>query len=403
MFSWRVRFVRIIELIRMHSVDVITFQEIHEDQLQFLISRLPPEYQYHHHFATNSNSDESKSSNQNVEGLAIISKNPITDIVPYSFSKSKGHEGGDMNPRMMVKLTISLTEESSIDLYLTHLTYDKSLQCQHVKEMRQQILTQSVPNDQIKSVLITGDLNVYHDFVFPMELLQFGKTGGNKQCLHHWAFEIGSDFIDVFESMIDNEADRLTFSNMPWPGMVSRPDRLLMTNLKDNGFLKIKSVEIIGDGVYYGERYYYRILWYRLKMVWNGKECPFDCGPNGFCRCGNCVGNPNGIADEMDDCAADECSSCARDMQTALIWVSVVVVMHLVGYLCCVRGLYIRPRVKYLEWSVPTSRLFPLSCTIFVVVILWYWMTDTFDAVRHVMAEELFPSDHRGLVAVFTF
>ena len=389
-----------------------TQDEYHpNDQLHFLLSRLPSQYQYHH-FSPNSNSNDWSGLNDtNQEGLAIISKYPITDVVPYFFKeRSSNPDSGDMNPRMMLKVTLSITADSFIDVYLTHLTYDKSLQCQHVKEMREQMLRLSKSNKDIKSIMVTGDLNAYHDFVYPMELLQFGKTNGNRQCTHHWAVELGSEFIDVFENLIGDELDRLTFSNMPWPGMVSRPDRLYFSNIHveedHDPFLKMESAEIIGDGVEYRRLFYFRILWYRLEMAWNGEQCPFDCGPNGYCQCGNCVKNPNGITDEMEDCKDSECAQCADYLQSAILWTVLIVVIHLVAYCGCIRGLYVRPRMKVFEgaaWSVPTVTVFGFSSLFFIVLTLLYCISDTVIAVIDLMDEELFPSDHRGLVSTFSF
>ena len=189
MFSWKTRFSRISQMITENTVDIITLQEIYsnqnnrkhtENQLQYLLSLLPSTYKYHH-FSTNTDiSTNHIDENEILEGLAIISKYPITNINKYFFKeRSTDPDDGDMNPRMLLKATINVHNNYVIDIYVTHLTYDKILQCKHVRELLLQIKDHSLSNPAIKHVFITGDLNVYQDYKHPMDLLHLEPLATN--------------------------------------------------------------------------------------------------------------------------------------------------------------------------------------------------------------------------------
>eukprot|EP01084_Bolivina_argentea_P077806 141164_1 len=412
MFSWKARFIRIAQMIEQNAADIVTLQEIYstqtniihsDNQLQYLLSLLPSSYKYHH-FSSNIDITTNKyNKDELLEGLAIISKYPISNINKYFFKeRSNNPDSGDMNPRMLLKTTIHLSNNYAIDLYSTHLTYDKILQCKHVSELLLQIKQHSLSNNIIKNIFITGDLNVYQDYIFPMQLLQYGTTN-HKRCNKN-SIDIGVRFIDVFQSMIPNENQILTFSNMPWPGMVSRPDRLYLGNV-DTDVLKMKAIDIIGDGNYYKQNFYYSILWNRFWDSLKGIKCKIDCGPNGYCKCGVCVKNPHGIADEMNDCKIS-CGNCLNDMYSLLKWYFVVIFIHIIAYYGCIHGLYMAPRLKYnsnLSRSIPSIILFGISLIVFLIVIAWYYTQTIQYVVVNMLSEELFPSDHRGLLAAFEY
>ena len=319
-----------------------------------------------------------------------------------------------MNPRMLLKATIN-----SVDLYQTHLTYDKVLQCKHIKEILLQIQQHSLSNKHIKNIFVTGDLNVYEDYKYPMELLKNGFSQ-DKRCkllfkhffMHvnkyfcvisnsHNALDIGIRFDDVFESMETNESKILTFSNMPWPGMVSRPDRLYHAHIGNVDELRIKSIAVIGDGKTYRGGFYFRLLWNRFSDALKREKCAFDCGPNGYCRCGVCVKNPNGIEDEMKDCQTS-CGVCSDDMFDLMKWCLVMSILHAVIYYGCIHGLYMAPRLKIeKDLSIPIFVFFIISFVICADLVIWNFSERMKEAVFHMMDEELFPSDHRGLVASF--
>ena len=425
MFSWRTRFIRIAEMIEENSVDIITLEEIYsnendeknnnnnnnDNQLQYLLSLLPSTYKYYN-FSTNmdiSNGDYNK--NEIFEGLAIISKYPIFNIKKYFFKeRSNNPDTGDMNPRMVLKTTICINKNNNylIDIYLTHLTYDKILQCKHIAELLY-LINNNNNNNNIKHILITGDLNVYKDYKYPMDLLKNGKTK-NKQC-NKYSINIGIKFIDVFYSMQPKENKILTFSNMPYPGMISRPDRLYLGNINNNNnnnnnLLKIKSINIIGDGKYYKMHYYYNILLDRFWVILNGKNCKIDCGPNGYCKCGVCVKNPNGIIDEMKDCNFyNNCNYCINHLYLLLKLILINIILHFILYYSCINGLYIAPRLKYFNsnLSIPIIILFITSFIIISFIIISYFIINIQQILINMLPEELFPSDHRGLLTTFEY
>ena len=189
MFSWKARFMRLAQMIESNSVDIVTLQEIYsntnnpyhdENQLRYLVSLLPSTYRYYHFSANLDMTDNNYDTDEILEGLAIISKYPISNINQYFFKeRSHNPDSGDMNPRMLLKVTVDVNPKMDhhfIDIYVTHLTYDKILQCKHVHELLLQIREHSLSNDDVKNILITGDLNVYQDYQYPMQLLQFGST-----------------------------------------------------------------------------------------------------------------------------------------------------------------------------------------------------------------------------------
>jgi len=69
-------------------------------------------------------------------------------------------------------------------------------------------------------------------------------------------------FVDVWKVLHPNETG-YTFSNMPWPGMQSRPDRILIEATNEN--IQLRNVVVSEDGVYYGKRYYWNVIWERTK------------------------------------------------------------------------------------------------------------------------------------------
>ena len=218
------------------------------------------------------------------------------------------------------------------------------------------------------------------------------------------AVNIGISFMDVFESMQPNENQILTFSNMPWPGMVSRPDRLYLADTgHGDDLLSVKSVDVIGDGEYYKTNYYYYILWDRFMQIMNGVKCKIDCGPNGYCKCGVCVKNPTeGVVDEMADCIMT-CDDCLNEIYSLLQWIFVIGIIHFGVYYGCIHR-FIAPRFKINgSLSIPTILVFLLSFMIITMILIWYFSRLMGYAVQNLLPEELFPSDHRGLLATFEY
>ena len=215
------------------------------------------------------------------------------------------------------------------------------------------------------------------------------------------AVDIGIKFIDVFESMEWNENKILTFSNMPWPGMVSRPDRLYLADTNNNA-LQIRSVDVIGDGEYYKQNYFYYVLWDRFWQTLNGMKCKIYCGPNGYCKCGVCVKNPHAIVDEMSDCQST-CDDCLNDIISLVKWVLIIGNIHFGTYYGCIHR-FIAPRYKFNSTqSIPIIVVFLLSFMISTMILIWYFTKTIQYTVTNMLPEELFPSDHRGLLATFEY
>ena len=167
---------------------------------------------------------------------------------------------------------------------------------------------------------------------------------------------------------------------MPTPGPVSRPDRILYTPHT----LTHVSSEILSDiSREYREAYMGRILARRFKKLLKNGACAHDCKPRGRCVCGICV------YEAENDCEAP-CDQCRASIKYAGMSLGMVVALPLVLILMN------RSTKKRLSVSI-------VCCAglIVGVAIGGAVMISEFRAVLQVMPEELAPTDHFPLYAVF--
>ncbi|ETO21399.1 hypothetical protein RFI_15805 [Reticulomyxa filosa] len=161
MFSWQVRFLHIAETISMYSPDIITLQEIYsvphgsdsftreygdpynaDDQLMYLRKYVSAEKYPYVSFQPTDKQMLSKGSNDQSllkEGLAIISKYPIINERMFALHSVSTD---DRNERFLLRTRIKLAHDVYVDVYVTHLSYDKQLQCKQIQEVVEIMLFQ---------------------------------------------------------------------------------------------------------------------------------------------------------------------------------------------------------------------------------------------------------------------
>jgi len=308
MFNWQVRMQRVKEMIEELDCDIIMLQEVVENRhLNFFANDPQFDYIFHKH-------------SDSREGLAIIWKknlNKDENHNPQDFARlhtlAYNPHSPDKNPRILLGVRLGV-DKRKLDVYVTHLTYDRSLQCQHANEISD-IIHQNKQMDNIfkegnKHVqwILGGDLNIYKDHPYPVYILQgipFPQTQHNGCLSPNNDDSTQQTAHDTWEYLHHDDTG-YTFSNMPTPGLESRPDRIIMEF--EGGDSETSTLNWIPDtistlsGKEYASDYYSLILWARLKMMGEsgneskrtkarekGSDCLFDCGPRGNCICGVCV------------------------------------------------------------------------------------------------------------------
>ncbi|GFO01929.1 endonuclease/exonuclease/phosphatase family protein [Plakobranchus ocellatus] len=235
------------------------------------------------------------------EGLAILSKLPFEKFTEINLTR---HGGTDTNPRLALhaQLRIGPEPEDVVNVVVIHFSYDKQQQCQNAK-----YVLNFIAEKALKNVIVLGDFNAYPDFTGPTDILTSMNTTGCR-------FERppASLLKDVMLTSMETKKAALTFSNMPSPGFVSRPDRILVSPS-----FQVKRTFLSGQGESYRDEFIFSILLSRAKRVLRsgydsfigktGYSCLHDCGPHGSCRCGVCVKGGNQLNCDLPDCF--ECNS----------------------------------------------------------------------------------------------
>lgn len=198
----------------------------------------------------------------------------------------------------------------------------------------------------------------------------------------------------------------------PQPGLVSRPDRILVSKRG----LEVESVKLIGDGSEYKRKY---SLWNklaRLKTVLAmagasssnsfSYTCHQDCGPHGSCRCGICVSGPD------NSCKLLSCSECDLSHYNSYLVVRVAIFVYIsfVLYLITkitVKRFFLREKraSRRLVVLLPNRLLIALlvSSAVSLFVFVVFTFGDSLQAVNNRLPEEMFPSDHLLLQARLNF
>ncbi|ELT90867.1 hypothetical protein CAPTEDRAFT_217237 [Capitella teleta] len=426
--------------IRESGCDVITFQEVRSDedrnQLHELRSLLP-QYKWLS-FAVAHDVDIMDGvyiRHWQREGIGILSRYPIESQSVQRLTYTKGP---DSNRRIALHVNIAFPDPGIIHFVIVHLSYDRYQQCGNMHDILQSEQTQ-----KSEYLVILGDFNAYPDFEGPFQLFNSSSWDSNNPCIRK---NRRLNFLKHLRPLSD--AWRLsgikggnTFSNMPAPGMVSRPDRIFVS-----ANLAIAGAELMGDGHAYKSRFLYHILWHRVGRVidvmrdsWlgqRGRSCVHDCGPHASCRCGVCVGgNGDQNVCMLPDCA--ECSAVQYNFYCLAIIVLITLSVQLIygalqvlltlndqskknrssaeketgifGSCClCDPELYrsINARIRRHRRSLlcriwPFLLLPPMVLVMVTVLLLCLYVAivmfvfkDAFDDVSSVLPEEFFPSDH---------
>eukprot|EP00042_Codosiga_hollandica_P024750 m.105963 g.105963 ORF g.105963 m.105963 type:complete len:259 (+) comp51668_c0_seq1:27-803(+) len=172
-----------------------------------------------------------------------------------------------------------------------------------------------------------------------------------------------------------------TFSNMPTPGSVARPDRLLYTETPL--WTAVSSQVVADDPEAYRQRFWMHLFAERLLLVLANEACLFDCGPRGKCVCGVCI-----LAAE-ENCPPP-CPICENFAQK----ITLTVAGYLVGLLLLMRLCRHCHKWMRLVACVVFLMTAPLSLRIVAP-------TETGIIASRIMPEEFFASDHRLLLASF--
>jgi endonuclease/exonuclease/phosphatase family metal-dependent hydrolase len=163
---WKERFRIIAELIIKHQIDIVGIQEVrtiteeqNRNQMEELMQHLP---KYKHIYEPVMNVADPNQNGATVEeGLAIISKHPISNIrTLHQRSTTK-----NWNNRLCYNAVIT-KDGTDIDFYVTHQAIDPVDQCTKMK----QILEFMNERKDMKQIIL-GDFNTYYDFPYPMDVL----------------------------------------------------------------------------------------------------------------------------------------------------------------------------------------------------------------------------------------
>ncbi|XP_013416911.1 uncharacterized protein LOC106178324 [Lingula anatina] len=331
MFHWEVRKYRIAEMIKTVHPDLIALQEVRASEkgkhtqiaeLQALL----PEYKWSHFHPVNEveQVQDSYLSGWEKEGIGVLSRHPmiLTKIQPLIYNK-----GPDTNKRVVVHMRIGIRGMGIFNLAVVHFSYDRQQQCSNARDVLGHI-----ERNHLRNVVILGDFNTYTDFEMPIHLLTSYKWS-KKKCYADSQFRYGGPrFRDVWTSLQYSHEEGLTFSNMPTPGLESRPDRILVST-----GVKVLTARLDGSGTAYRDRYYQAILrerFYRIleasqnaRQGFKGYSCPHDCGPRASCRCGVCVRGGN-----QKTCLVPYCTECLPELYTH-IQMTVILLIFCIGQL----------------------------------------------------------------------
>jgi len=231
MFNWNVRKHRIAEMIQTRRPAVIGLQEVRESdgtsQLEEL-QALVPEYKWAVvQWTTNAVDQEAvKMGRKGIEtnnlfyreGLAILSRWPITNWGTVNLTVGEH----DQNVRILLTARVE-GPLFPFTFAVTHMSYERKTQCQNALEIRNHLA--GLP----KPTVLVGDTNTYNDFEDP--ILHFSSdTPHLSKCApvgtpHPFADDA---LFDAWSTVHGTEPG-FTFSNMPAPGLESRPDRILLS------------------------------------------------------------------------------------------------------------------------------------------------------------------------------
>ncbi|CAH1784065.1 unnamed protein product [Owenia fusiformis] len=437
MFNWPIRKFGLIQMLTKINPDIIAFQEVRadvrtgENQINE-IQKLLPRYKWSYFHPIN---DIIPMKNTYLtgwerEGIGFLSQYPV---IKTKIKRLAYHDGPDKNKREILHAQLGLGHGRSIDLIVVHLSYDRQQQCGNTVEIMQYIQENS-----LKNAIVVGDFNTYNHFEWPVQVLTLPDITPDNKCYRSARLVKRSEEFVLQDTWKDIHIVQpgFTFSNMPNPGLESRPDRILASKQ----FRPVNS-KLTGNGTQYKALYSSHIIWNRMRNVlyagyetylgFKGRSCRYDCGPNASCRCGICVSGG-----DKNICNAPDCPECSEKIYRIFLvytaaWTLIFViflysVFRLVYILnkrhpdsedCCICNpeLYNtvrirRSNIKCLLRIFPCLKLPPFFLFIFglfslftLLIIGSHLFKEPLSIIYKVIPEEYFPSDHLMLTVSLAF
>ncbi|KAK3797882.1 hypothetical protein RRG08_052481 [Elysia crispata] len=313
MFNWKERLQYIASVIKEQEIDIVAFQEVRfstDEATGLTTSQLEEVKKYlpnHKWMVVQPAGPVRKPENAywkgwTEEGLGVLSKFPMEHYTKINLTTLGGK---DANPRLalLVQIKVKQTPHQVINVVAVHFSYEKHQQCQNAQHVLKFLSSTDLDN-----IIVLGDFNTYPDFPGPVEaFISSVATSCPIRQLHVPLFRDA-----ILESLKPNQKVPLTFSNMPSPGLISRPDRILVSPS-----IQVVDSHLQGQGDLYVNSFYTAIVIKRIETVFGsafdsftgkvGYSCLHDCGPHGSCRCGLCVKGGNKLNCNIPDCA--ECGS----------------------------------------------------------------------------------------------
>jgi len=418
MFHWEVRKIHIADMIETHGIDVVGFQEVRanmdnsHNQLHDLQERLP-KYKslLYHPTRVVRQKQEERPPGWELEGIGILSKHRILSYHVVNLTMGTGK---DRTQRSVLSAQI-VVNGHEISVMVTHFSYDTNDQCENAWDVLKYL-----HSARAEKMIILGDFNVYNEYHWPMELLLTGNMDHQApsfcQKIQKPWFHGRPDyeFVDAWVEANPRNPG-FTFSNMPQPGLHSRPDRILVSK---PGF-RIESAFKLGRGWDYRRDYSNHLRLARLHAIYKSAQkqaegniyessCYWDCGPHGICRCGICVTKRD------DDCDESYCSFCGPARLRYFQFLQFLYISALLALLFSLGVCISRPLCgntksafcKKLQRSIVTNKYFLLLTALAIIFLYIYFKwtySDVLQLVDAQIAEELYPSDHMMVVARIIF
>lgn len=305
-------------MIRQYNIDVIAFQEVRsslnrekENQLVEIKSLLPNQYRYNVYRATTNVTFVKDTINKHYseEGIGVLSRLPILSHSSHFLMPNA--RDPDKNRRVLLHVVIKDNSGKLWNVLAVHLSYYRQQQCRNIAE-----IVNYIQKRQLQNVILLGDFNTYNDYEGPIEILE-GAVEKTNDCWKELSvpllFHTYQQLSDVWK-LSRSVKPGFTFSNMPSPGFISRPDRIFVSS-----GLTAENLKIVGAGSRYKSRYSLNIFWERFQTIVQtsdlsqqgvkGYPCLQDCGPHGSCICGVCAA----IGNEKD-CLLPNCDICKQSL-----------------------------------------------------------------------------------------
>eukprot|EP00026_Physarum_polycephalum_P012477 Phypoly_transcript_12790.p1 GENE.Phypoly_transcript_12790~~Phypoly_transcript_12790.p1 ORF type:complete len:355 (+),score=43.64 Phypoly_transcript_12790:141-1067(+) len=222
------------------------------------------------------------------EGVGILSRHPIIDVDHYNFTIVPSD--GDKNTRTCLSATILVPKIGKLQVYVTHLSYERTTQCRQIAELLSYIeKDKNEDGDCSKKIpkVLAGDFNIYADYEAPSDILTKPISEQNP-CFRYLgsAFQKQNDeekngrFADVWRDLHPHDPG-LTFSLMPFKdaehfvpstGLESRPDRIYLKT--DSCVLRATAIQKT-DGTTYKSLFLNQILHEQLNVHLTNTGWPY--------------------------------------------------------------------------------------------------------------------------------